>query len=151
MKKVTIILLGAVVAGLAVAAAILGLSCISPEARYDSSQAQPQLSMRSRAEAISTSKAHGGTHNVNDAAFDAMFFKNYGVNPFVDSDDDRLSTFAVDVDTGSYTLARSYLNRNALPEEAAVRVEEFVNYFDYGYAPPRNEGEAFAIHLAGRE
>lgn len=93
-------------------------------------------------------KAHGGTDNVNDAAFDAMFFKNYGVNPFIDADDDHLSTFAVDVDTGSYTLARSYLNRGHLPEKDAVRVEEFVNYFNYNYAPPDGKDEAFAIHLA---
>ncbi len=93
-------------------------------------------------------KAHGGTHNVNDAAFDAMFFKNYGVNPFIDADDDHLSTFAVDVDTGSYTLARSYLNRGHLPEKDAVRVEEFVNYFNYNYAPPADKAEAFAVHLA---
>ncbi|MFW6158598.1 MAG: vWA domain-containing protein, partial [Planctomycetota bacterium] len=82
----------------------------------------------------------------NDAAFDAMFFKNYGVNPFVDTDEDHLSTFAVDVDTGSYTLCRSYLNRGALPEPDAVRVEEFVNYFDYWYKPPAED--AFAIHNA---
>ncbi|MDK1032742.1 MAG: von Willebrand factor type A domain-containing protein, partial [Planctomycetia bacterium] len=91
-------------------------------------------------------KAHGGTHNVNDAAFDAMFFKNYGVNPFIDADEDNLSTFAVDVDTGSYTLCRSYLVRGHLPHKDAVRVEEFINYFDYGYAPPEKPGDAFAIH-----
>ena len=37
-------------------------------------------------------KAHGGTDNVNNAAFDAMFFKNYGVNPFVDTDEDNVYT-----------------------------------------------------------
>ena len=93
-------------------------------------------------------KAHGGTHNVNDAAFDAMFFRNYGVNPFIDADEDRLSTFAVDVDSGSYTLARAYLDRGHVPPKDAVRVEEFVNYFDYGYRPPEDQTEAFAIHLA---
>ena len=92
-------------------------------------------------------KAHGGTANVNDAAFDAMFFKNYGVNPFVDTDDDHLSTFAVDVDTGSYTVCRSYLNGGNLPPDEGVRVEEFTNYFDYGYAPPAKDAGAFAIHL----
>ncbi len=90
--------------------------------------------------------AHGGTHTVNDAAFDAMFFKHYGVNPFIDADEDRFSTFAVDVDTGSYTLARSYLERGALPEKDSVRTEEFLNYFDYGYPPPQDG--AFRIHLA---
>jgi Ca-activated chloride channel family protein len=93
-------------------------------------------------------KAHGGTDNVNDAAFDAMFFRNYGVNPFIDADEDRLSTFAVDVDTGSYTLCRSYLEGRHVPPKDAVRVEEFVNYFDYGYAPPAaGAPDPFAIHL----
>ena len=34
-----------------------------------------------------------------------MFFENYGVNPFVDTYEDHLSTFALDVDTASYSLA----------------------------------------------
>ena len=37
---------------------------------------------------------------------DAMFFESYGVNPFIDTADDHLCTFALDVDTGSYTAAR---------------------------------------------
>jgi len=75
-----------------------------------------------------------------------MFFQNYGVNPFMDTEDDHLSTFAMDVDTGSYTLARQYINDGNLPPKDAVRVEEFVNYFtqDYAYPP---EGQAFAIHV----
>jgi Ca-activated chloride channel family protein len=80
--------------------------------------------------------SHGGTDLVNDGAYDLQFFKTYGVNPFIDTDDDALSTFAVDVDTGAYTICRSFLNDGNLPKPEAVRVEEFVNYFDYGYAPP---------------
>ncbi len=91
--------------------------------------------------------AHGGTTPPNDAAYDAMFFKNYGVNPFIDTDDDHLSTFAVDVDTGSYTVCRRYLNDGNMPPGAAARTEEFLNYFDYRYAPPI--GEAFAIYMEG--
>jgi len=84
----------------------------------------------------------------NDEAFDDMFFEDYGVNPFVDTEDDHLSTFALDVDTGSYTVMRSYVNRGELPPDEAVRVEEFVNYFDQAYDYPP-EGEAFAIRLDG--
>ncbi len=91
--------------------------------------------------------AHGGTTPPNDAAYDAMFFKNYGVNPFIDTDDNHLSTFAVDVDTGSYAIARKYLKGGHLPPAKAVRTEEFINYFDYGYAPP--EEGTFAIYLEG--
>jgi Ca-activated chloride channel family protein len=94
--------------------------------------AAPQQESRARAALL----PHGGTDPVNDAAAEAMFFKNHGVNPFVDADDNRFSTFAVDVDTASYTVARSYLTDGHLPPGEAVRVEEFVNAFDYGYAPP---------------
>jgi Ca-activated chloride channel family protein len=76
-----------------------------------------------------------------------MFFKSHGINPFYDADLDNLSTFALDVDTGSYTVVRSYLGRGHLPPEAAVRVEEFVNFFDYLYHPPKSG--AFAVHLEG--
>ncbi len=80
--------------------------------------------------------AHGGNTPPNGEDVDAMFFENYGVNPFIDTEDDHLSTFATDVDTGSYTVCRSYLMDGNLPPNEAVRVEEFVNYFDYGYPAP---------------
>ncbi|HEU5251065.1 MAG TPA: von Willebrand factor type A domain-containing protein, partial [Thermoanaerobaculia bacterium] len=78
----------------------------------------------------------GGTREPNDAPYGDVFFKEYGTNPFVDTDDDRLSTFGLDVDTGSYTVARRYLNDGNLPPREAIRVEEFINAFSYGDAPP---------------
>jgi Ca-activated chloride channel family protein len=63
-------------------------------------------------------------------------YKDYGVNAWVDTARDHLSTFAADVDTASYTIARRKLTEGVLPPEAAVRVEEFVNYFEYAYAAP---------------
>ena len=62
-------------------------------------------------------------------------FEDYGVNPFVDTYEDDLSTFALDVDTASYVVTRNYLQGDQLPPIEAVRVEEFVNYFDGGYQP----------------
>jgi len=91
--------------------------------------------------------AHGGNAIVNNKPFDAMFFENYGTNPFVDTEDDHLSTFAIDVDDASYVLARSYLDRGALPEKDAVRTEEFINHFDYGYDAP--DDRAFSIFIDG--
>ena len=89
----------------------------------------------------------GGSATVNDAAYDLTFFQHYGVNPFIDTEDDRLSTFAIDVDTASYTIARKFLDDGFLPDQNAIRVEEFVNYFDQGYAAPTDG--AFAIHVDG--
>ena len=88
--------------------------------------------------------AHGGTTPPNGENVDAMFFMNYGVNPFVDTEDDHLSTFATDVDTGSYTVVRGFLHDGNLPPNDAVRVEEFVNYFNYDYVAPQNDD--FAIY-----
>lgn len=73
-------------------------------------------------------------------------YQDYGVNPVVDPHKDRLSTFAIDVDTASYAVARRKLQEGTLPPFSAVRVEEFLNYFDYGYAGP--ERGPFAVHLA---
>lgn len=94
-----------------------------------------------------TGLSTGGDTPPNDQAYDAVFFKNYGVNPFIDTEDDHFSTFAMDVDTASYTVARRYISDGNLPPSEAVRVEEFVNYFNYNYPSP-TEG-AFAIHLEG--
>ncbi|RKX28454.1 MAG: VWA domain-containing protein, partial [Candidatus Zixiibacteriota bacterium] len=91
--------------------------------------------------------SHGGNTIVNGEAFDAMFFKNYGVNPFVDTEDDNLSTFAIDVDDASYIMTRSYFDRGYLPPNEAVRIEEFINHFDYNYNPPREA--AFQVYCEG--
>ena len=83
----------------------------------------------------------------NGAAYGDVFFKDSGTNPFIDTEDDAFSTFGMDVDTASYSVMRRYLRDGYLPPPEAVRVEEFVNAFDYNYTPPANE--AFAVHLEG--
>jgi Ca-activated chloride channel family protein len=70
------------------------------------------------------------------------------VNAFVDSEADPLATFAVDVDTGSYTLMRRDVLQGHLPVPGGVRVEEYVNFFKYADpAPPPQSDDPFAIHL----
>jgi Ca-activated chloride channel family protein len=50
---------------------------------------------------------------------------------------DPLSSFSADVDTASYAVVRRFLqDRSELPPEAAVRLEELINYFQYDYAGP---------------
>ena len=60
-------------------------------------------------------------------------YTDYGINPFVQVKDDALSTFSIDVDTASYTIARRKINEGGLPNYASVRAEEFINFFDYKY------------------
>ena len=56
-----------------------------------------------------------------------------------------VSTFSIDVDTGSYANVRRFLNDGGLPPEDAVRIEEIVNYFPYSYPLPTGT-HPFAIH-----
>jgi Ca-activated chloride channel family protein len=56
-----------------------------------------------------------------------------------------VSTFSIDVDTGSYANVRRMLNGGQLPPADAVRVEEFINYFDYGYTPPATRDTPFSV------
>ncbi|MFP6683681.1 MAG: VWA domain-containing protein [Polyangiaceae bacterium] len=76
--------------------------------------------------------------------FGDMYFRHYGVNPTIDTAEQPRSTFSVDVDTASYTMTRSFLQRGRMPAEAAVRVEEVINAFDYAYQAPT--GETFSVH-----
>ena len=57
-----------------------------------------------------------------------------------------VSTFSIDVDTGSYTNVRRMLNQGMLPPADAVRIEEFINYFDYHYPKPNNDKQPFSIN-----
>lgn len=54
-----------------------------------------------------------------------------------------LSTFSADVDTASYTNIRRFINDGDKVPEGAVRIEEMLNYFSYGYPEPE-EGKAFS-------
>jgi Ca-activated chloride channel family protein len=73
-------------------------------------------------------------------------YKDYGVNPVVDPAKDRFSTFAIDVDTASYSIARRKIMEGSLPPFSAVRAEEFLNYFNYAYEGPKSG--PFAVHFA---
>ncbi|QSQ23012.1 von Willebrand factor type A domain-containing protein [Pyxidicoccus parkwayensis] len=55
-----------------------------------------------------------------------------GVNPTIDTEEDRFSVFFVGVDTTPYAVARDYLQRDVLPDERTVWAESFINSFDYG-------------------
>jgi Ca-activated chloride channel family protein len=56
-----------------------------------------------------------------------------------------VSTFSIDVDTGSYSNVRRMINAGNLPREDAVRVEELINYFSYDYPLPENSGIPFSV------
>jgi Ca-activated chloride channel family protein len=75
-------------------------------------------------------------------------FTSVSENPFKIVREEPVSTFSIDVDTASYAFVRASLNRNALPQPAAVRTEELVNYFPYNYAAPRSAEQPFTTNVA---
>jgi Ca-activated chloride channel family protein len=75
-------------------------------------------------------------------------FTSVSENPFRVVVDEPVSTFSIDVDTASYSFVRASLNRNVLPQQAAVRTEEMINYFPYDYAAPRSAAQPFSSNIA---
>jgi Ca-activated chloride channel family protein len=67
-------------------------------------------------------------------------FVDSGDSAFVATADDAESTFALDVDTGSFHVGRAQLDGGVLPDPASIRVEEWVNAFEYG--DPAPDGDA---------
>jgi Ca-activated chloride channel family protein len=70
-------------------------------------------------------------------------FTSQAVNGMKSVASEPVSTFSIDVDTASYAFARRSIENGYLPDPASVRVEEFVNYFDYDYAGARSADEPF--------
>lgn len=79
--------------------------------------------------------------------YDGVTFQDPGTNPVTDPDEDKVSSFAMDVDTASYTIAQRFVADGNLPDPSSIRVEEWVNAFDQGYAAPQQD--TFAVHVDG--
>src|SRR4051812_31056778 len=79
--------------------------------------------------------------------YGGVTYQDPGTNPWVDPARDEHSTFALDVDTASYSIAKRYVADGNQPDPASIRVEEWVNAFAQGYPAP--EEDAFTILADG--
>ncbi len=57
-------------------------------------------------------------------------------NPFVSVAEAESSAMRLSVSTSSYTYSRMTINNGELPIPDAVRIEEYINYFDYDVVKP---------------
>jgi len=81
-------------------------------------------------------------------AFNTEAYDSIAENDFLVAAENPLSTFAIDVDTASYANVRRFLKSDHRPPRDAVRIEEMLNYFAYGYAAPAAGDPApFAVSL----
>ena len=79
--------------------------------------------------------------------YGGVTYQDPGTNPWVDPTRDDQSTFGLDVDTASYTIAQRYVADGNVPAPASIRAEEWVNAFDQAYPEP--EEGTFAIVADG--
>ncbi len=72
-------------------------------------------------------------------------YAHYENNPVKLAAVHPVSTFSIDVDTGSYANVRRMLNEGRLPPQDAVRIEEMINYFGYDYQGPKSRRQPFRV------
>jgi len=72
-------------------------------------------------------------------------YQTLELNPIHVAALDPVSTFSIDVDTGSYANVRRFLNAGELPPVDAVRVEEMLNYFSYDYTSTATQEQPFSV------
>ncbi|MDI9239416.1 VWA domain-containing protein [Lysobacter sp. LF1] len=66
-------------------------------------------------------------------------------NPVQRTAEHPVSTFSIDVDTGSYANVRRMIENGVRPPADSVRAEEFINYFQYGHAAPTTREVPFRV------
>jgi Ca-activated chloride channel homolog len=102
----------------------------------DSLQGQLPDELRANVPSMNRRKAGVGDR------FDAIL-----ETPFADVAQQPLSTFSIDVDTASYSKLRQYvLEQQTLPSPETIRIEEWINYFDYAYPGPKDDSP-FSAHI----
>ena len=83
-----------------------------------------------------SSGALGGRYDPN---FNTESYAHVAENGFLGVEANPLSTFSIDVDRASYSNVRRFVTNGQRPPIDAVRIEEMVNYFNYGYPDPEGE------------
>ncbi|MCP4645669.1 MAG: VWA domain-containing protein [bacterium] len=116
------------------------LSCSGPQMRMESPEIQGQVM-------ASVPPPPPKGHDLLRPPSDGFITESYDHiddNPFVAVSTSPLSTFSIDVDTASYSNVRRFLREGSLPPKDAVRIEEFINYFQYAYLEPEGD-EPFSV------
>ncbi len=85
------------------------------------------------------------TFRLPSEPLDRENYAHFKDNPLVRVAEQPVSTFSIDVDTGSYSNVRRMLKAGQLPRHDAVRVEEMINYFGYDYPLPKSKSIPFSI------
>jgi Ca-activated chloride channel homolog len=104
---------------------------------------------REQRKAVPDSAILGGAGEPT-ADMSAEQYQRFEDNPFkVVRGEDALSTISTAVDTASYSNVRARITEGKMPIKDAIRIADFVNYFPYDYAAPKNgDPVAFKLEMA---
>ena len=80
----------------------------------------------------------------------ATTFQDNPRQPVVATADDAMSTFSLDTDRTSYQLALTWAQQGYDIEPDSVRAEEWINAFNYQYAPPADAWGLCDYERSGR-
>jgi Ca-activated chloride channel family protein len=86
-----------------------------------------------------------GSLKHQELVLDTESYNPISENTFLEAIKNPLSTFSIDVDTGSYANVRRFLNSSQLPPKDSVRIEEMLNYFKYDYKSPTSKEVPFSV------
>lgn len=87
----------------------------------------------------------GANSTINQKPQNRESYKEIEENTFKMVNASPLSTFSIDVDKASYSNVRRMINNGQEIPKDAVKIEEFINYFDYDYPQPTGE-DPFSIN-----
>lgn len=118
---------------LCVSAASLAGCVSSEETAMDMSASAPVAAASATAAMITGSPVGMALQSVPVQAERYQKFKENSVKV---TSQESVSTLSLDVDTGSYSNVRRFIENGQLPPKDAVRIEEMINYFDYRYPTP---------------
>ena len=96
--------------------------------------------------AVTGARISGGVGLAYSAPANTEHYAEHVDNPTQRVAETPVSTFSIDVDTGSYSNVRRMLTAGQRPSADAVRAEEMINYFDYGYPTPTTRATPFAVN-----
>ena len=110
---------------------------------------QPLESFAAAPEAMNLSSTIGIVDDVAPHVADNDRFDGKDLNSVKSVSEEPVSTFSIDVDTASWSFARRMIQSGQMPSPDMVRIEELINYFDYGYiAPSDDAADPFATHVS---
>ena len=87
----------------------------------------------------------GDPFYTEDDSYGSESFEEITENPFVPTSDNAESTFSLDANTAAYTVMRSRIENGDRVTKDSVRIEEYINYFDYDSYPVPAEGEGLRL------